>query len=175
VAVIAPYKPEKIICGFLYGSEADYQSAKQKMSAEYGTADLESPPFKFEHTSYYTAEMGSGLFRRFVSFEKPVDPSLLSKIKLFAMNTELQLLYEGTRKRRVNIDPGLLSEPKVVLASAKNFSHRICIGNGIWAEVTLRYSGNTFTTLEWTYPDYAFPESIKFFNRVREIYRCQTR
>ena len=173
MAEINPYKPEKLICGFLYADEADYEKAKIVMSGMYGDMDFESSGIKFSHTSYYETEMGGPLTRRFVSFKDTVDPSRLSEVKLFAMETESELLFEGTQNRRVNIDPGLLSEPKVVLASAKNFSHRIAIGHGIWAELTLRYIGNTYTTLEWTYPDYAFAESVRIFNNIRENYRRQ--
>ena len=76
-------------------------------------------------------------------------------------------------KRRVNIDPGYISQSKLVLATTKDHSHRIYLGQGIFAEVTLRYYKGTFRAWEWTYPDYASPPYIAIFNHIRKLYKEQ--
>ncbi|MFN3467301.1 MAG: DUF4416 family protein, partial [Candidatus Brocadiales bacterium] len=46
--------------------------------------------------------------------------------------------------RPVNIDPGYLTSSKLVLASTNDYSHRIYLKKGIYAEVTLRYVKGAF-------------------------------
>jgi len=62
-----------------------------------------------------------------------------------------------------------------VLATTKNYAHRIYLGGGIYAEVTLRYQGGTFRPWPWTYPDYASPPLIAIFNHIRQLYVRQLR
>jgi hypothetical protein len=165
--------PEKLISGFIYKEAMDYEKAKKAMTLKFGPADLESAEMEFNYTDYYGAEMGRGLKRRFLSFEKLIDPAALSTVKVFTDRIEKKNMRSGTHNRKVNIDPGLISLPKLVLATTKNFAHRIYIGNGIYAEVTLRYMAGHYTKLEWTYPDYASPEYTAVLNEIREIYRKQ--
>lgn len=162
--------PEKLISGFIYKEAAVYERVKKEMAAKFGKIDHESPEIGFDFTDYYEAEMGSGLIRRFVSFKKLIDPGVLAGVKLFTDKIERKYLYPGTKNRKINIDPGLLCHSKLVLATTKNFAHRIYIGKGIYAEVTLRYKNGKFTVLEWTYPDFATPAYQAELNIIREIY-----
>jgi hypothetical protein len=57
-----------------------------------------------------------------------------------------------------------------VLASGKNFSHRICVGDGIYADLTLIYHKSGFQRLPWTYPDYADDDMLAFLKQVRNKY-----
>ena len=98
--------------------------------------------------------MGDNLFRKLISFEKLIKPETLSDIKLFTNSIENEHLAEGG-KRIVNIDPGYISLEKLVLATGKNFAHRIYLRNGIYADLTLVYKNGDFQPLEWTFPDYA--------------------
>jgi hypothetical protein len=172
LGVLRTPKQEKLIMGLIYSSPDGLADVLKLLAARFGTLDYESPEFEFKHTSYYEDEMGAGLKRKFITHEKLVEVEDLADIKLFTNDVEKQFTFGGG-KRRVNIDPGLISEPKLVLASTKNFTHRIYIGKGIYAEVTLRYIGTSYTTLEWTYPDYANPDHIKIFNEIRKKYREQ--
>ena len=45
------------------------------------------------------------------------------------------------------------------------------LGQGIYAEVTLRHTGGRFVPWEWTYPDYRSAEYLTFFDAVRRRYR----
>lgn len=165
--------PEKLITALIYKEENIYIGAKEILQDRFGNIDFESPKINFIYTDYYNNETGTGLIRRFISFEKLVDPGKLSSIKVLTNEIEQQFLYENTNKRRINIDPGLLSMSKFILATTKNYSHRIYIGQGIFAEVTLKYENKDFTGFDWTYPDYKTDEYRKILGEVREIYKEQ--
>jgi hypothetical protein len=88
---------------------------------------------------------------------------------------ELLRTPNTTIKRPVNLDPGYIEQAKVVLASTKNFYHRIYIGRGIFAEVTMHFKNNTYQFFPWTYPDYQSRDYQEFFLRTRQIFRSQLR
>ena len=75
--------------------------------------------------------------------------------------------------RTVNIDPGYIDRMKLVLATTKDSSHRVYLGQGIYADVELIYRSGSFVCLEWTYPDYREKFAIEFFNTVRDAYLAQ--
>ena len=97
--------------------------------------------------------MGSPLFRRLFGFKQLIQQHDLGQIKLTTNSIEHQ--YSSGNKRLVNIDPGYLLHERFVLATGKNYSHRIYIGKGIYADLTLIYCHGRFESLPWTYPDYA--------------------
>lgn len=142
---------------------------------EYGPLDFESDVWPWEMTDYYRAEMGPGLLRKFIFCERLIDPSGLQEIKIFTNAVEREFTMAGSAppRRRINIDPGYVTEAKVVLATTKDFSHRIYIGGGIYAEVTLRYNTveRGFTAFEYTYPDYRTDAYRTLFNDARELLR----
>ncbi len=168
-------RPEKFMCGFIYKEEEVLKESKNILIQKYGPIDYESPVIPFKHTDYYNVEMGKGLCRAFMSFERLICPSELAGIKIFTNETEKKFYYPGTEKRKINIDPGIMSLPKLILASTKNFYHRIYIGRGIYAEVTLKYRGGNFETFEWTFPDYASDEYKEILLKIRGIYASQVK
>jgi hypothetical protein len=132
--------------------------------------------FPFDGTGYYDDEMGTGLTRLFCSFRDPVGQDTLADLKLWTEGLEKELAWgEGRGRRRVNLDPGLLCLEKLVLASTKDFSHRICLRDGIFAEVSLLCRAGGFQTLPWTYPDYRRGETLDFFNALRLNWRRRLR
>lgn len=167
--------PVKLIAGIIYSDELFTGKAVNMMVSEYGDIDIETEPVKFDQTDYYTDEMGELLYRKFISFEKLIAPENLSTIKRFTNDIELRFSLPGCEgpKRRVNIDPGYLELSKLVLASTKNFSHRIYLERGIYGEVTMMYRDNRFVALEWTYPDYQTRYAIDFLEEVRSRYNRQ--
>ncbi|MGQ9626282.1 MAG: DUF4416 family protein [Anaerolineae bacterium] len=163
--------PVKLIASLFSAEEELIEKAKEAMVEHFGPADYESELLPFDHTDYYAPEFGEGLVRRFLAFAKLVDPRELAGIKIWT--NELEMKFAEGEKRRVNIDPGYVSQSKLVLATTKDHSHRIYLGQGIYAEVTLRFYKGSFRPWEWTYPDYASPAYISIFNRIREAYRKQ--
>lgn len=167
-------RPVKLIVGMLFLQEDIFIRAREDLVSEYGEVDFESPLFPFHYTDYYSREMGDKLWRKFVSFKNLINPEDLPVIKIFTNKLEDKFLQPGSSKRRINIDPGYITLSKLVLATTKNFSHRIYIGRGIYAEVTLRYLKNKgFQPWDWTYPDYKSREYLNVFNLIRDRYYQQ--
>ncbi|MFA5156269.1 MAG: DUF4416 family protein [Candidatus Omnitrophota bacterium] len=164
--------PVKLIAGFIFQNKNTFTNAKACLLRQFGKADFESPRLAFNYTDYYKKEIGDGLYRKFLSFEKLIDPSKLAEIKIFANRIEKKFSKDGCR--RINIDPGYLDLAKLVLATTKDYSHRIYLKKGIYAEITLSYQGKDFRPLPWTYPDYQTAEYIRIFNQIRGLYARQT-
>ncbi len=164
-------KPVKLICGVLFDNAVDLDSVDKILVSKFGLIDHKSQQFKFTFTEYYNDEMGSNLSKQFYSFEKLVMPDSLADIKNETIEIETKFSHDG--KRTVNLDPGYLEESKLVLASTKNFSHRIYLRDHIWAELTLRYIRGEFVANPWSYPDYCQDLAIEFLKSVRENYRNQ--
>ena len=143
------------------------EKASGIMERRFGPVSNRSKIFNFTQTDYYTAEMGGGLKKMFFVFKKPIFPENLIDIKLYTMKLESK--FSVSEKRRVNLDPGYLSLSKVVLATHKDYAHRLYLGKGIYGEITLFFKDKTFTPFPWTFPDYRTPDYINFFNDERKI------
>ena len=139
-----------------------------QMSEIYGPVDWSSPEMFFDRTKYYAKEMGWPLHRRFVSFKELIHPEALVEVKLKTNEIENGNLIRGNR--RINMDPGYISPERVILATGKNYIHRVYLTKGIYADLTLIFKRGSFRPLEWTYRDYADPEMIGYLNELREAY-----
>ncbi len=170
-----PQIPEMVkLIASIFSREAEYISrAIEVLSGLFGPLDWISPQIPFDRTRYYEREMGWPLLRRFVSFENLVDPGSLAEVKLQTNQIELSFSPEG--KRLVNIDPGYISLERLILATGKNYTHRVYLSKGIYADLTLIYSKGSFVPLRWTYPDYQDEKVIVWFNKIRERYKEQIR
>ncbi|MCX7927975.1 MAG: DUF4416 family protein [Candidatus Omnitrophica bacterium] len=158
----------KLFCGIIFSDNFYLEKAKRLLIRNFGIIDFESQILPFNYTRYYEAEMGGGLKRFFVSFKKLIHPKKLAFIKRRTNLIEQKLSVGG--RRSVNLDPGYLDKAKVVLASTKDYCHRIYIGKGIFAEVTLRYVHKSFQPWDWTYPDYKSKEYLSIFSDIRALY-----
>jgi hypothetical protein len=168
--------PVKLITGIISSSNKAIIWSEKALEKKFGEIDYKSENMEFGFTDYYAGDMGPGLSRCFFSFKNLVEPSALSSIKLFTNKLELDLARSyKTIKRPVNIDPGYITEAKLVLASTKDYAHRIYIDKRIYAEITLYYQRNTFHPHTWTYPDYRSKPYIDIFNCIRDIYMKQRR
>ncbi len=157
--------PAKLIAGFLFRSFEVQRKALSLLSDRYGPLDILTEAEQFTYTSYYDREMGEGLYRQTASFLRLMPWEELVSAKLFTNELEKQFLHDD--RRTVNIDPGLLSEERLVLATGKNFTHRIHLKSGIYADLTLIYQKGAYQGLPWTYPDYNAPLLLHFFNALR--------
>jgi len=144
---------------------------RDRAVAAWGPLALGSPPFRFDQTHYYDASMGPGLRKVFFAFARPADPASLAEWKLAANAWEEQYaaLARHPEPRPLNLDPGYLTLGKLVLASTKDFAHRVYLGRGIYAEVTLFYRDHRWEHHEWTFADYRRREYQEFFSRCREF------
>lgn len=162
--------PAVVFAGVILAHDADWRRTVDPMVSLWGSVDLVSDPMPFDLTAYYTAEMGEGLVRRLLAFEGLVSADLLPELKLQAIEIEASLC-RPTGSRTVNIDVGYLDLHRVVLASTKERPHKIYMGRGIWADLTLRYGKGRFHRFPWTFPDFADGRYDAFLLRLREHYK----
>ena len=166
-------KKVKFLVGFIYSDEEVYLRAKNILRKKYGEFDFESQTIPFDFTDYYCEEMGTHLKRRFLSARKLFKLTDFVAIKHYCIKIEKMFSCSGMRK--INIDPGYLNDAKLVLLTRKNFFHRIYLGKGIYAEVTLYYSKKKINYLPWTYPDYRTEEYTDIILKIRNTYMSQIR
>lgn len=164
-------RPVKLIVAALAAEDTAAAQARIELAAAFGSIDFTSPCYPFEVTSYYAAEMGAPLYRRFFAFADLISPEMLPQIKLRTNALEAGLAQAG--KRRVNLDPGYLDTDKYVLASAKYHGYKIYLAHGVWADLTLHYEKGKFSALPWSFPDFRSGAYEKTFVRIREIYKQQ--
>ncbi|MEJ5299446.1 MAG: DUF4416 family protein [Thermodesulforhabdaceae bacterium] len=165
MSVPKPPLPSKLFVGLLFSDLQKAHEAVKKLCDRFGSLDLATCPRIFTESNYYEREMGQPIFRMFLSFQHLVDPQEIVEIKLFTNDLELSLARDGHRV--VNIDPGLLSEERLILATGKNYTHRIYLRNGIYADLTLIYRRGAYQPLEWTYPDYKNPFLLHLLSILR--------
>ena len=161
-------KPAKLVIGFFLKEKDLVVPVVKALTDKFGPVDMVSSWLPFNFTTYYEPEMGKPLFRRMLAFETLIKQSALSEIKQITNDLELEYLKHS--KRRVNLDPGYLLRERFVLATGKNYSHRIYIGQRIYADLTLIYTKGRFIKLPWTYPDYAQQNMLNYLERVRNKY-----
>lgn len=171
--IIEPH-PVKLFIGMLSQDISLLELLTGSLQKIFGPSDLESHVLPWGHTRYYEKEMGESLKRKFIFFERLINPWAIADIKLKTIGLENRHLNE-TGGRKINLDPGYLDAAKIVLASTKDFSHRIYLDKGIYGEVTLVYSGKDYQTLPYTFPDYRTREYWDIFKSARELFKEGTR
>lgn len=169
-----PFSPVKLVCGVIAARDPFFDLAVRRLEEIFGSADARSPRCAFDLTDYYEKQMGPGLARMFLSFDRLIRPEDLSDIKLRtnALEREVQVHFHEER-RIVNLDPGYLTSAALVMATAKDFSHRIPLQKGIYAHLEFLFHQNGHQSLSWTYPDLRGDRYKAFFLEVREIYTSQ--
>ncbi len=166
--------PVKLFVGILTSNASLLLEIEEKLTAIFGAIDARSGPFPFDQTHYYDEEMGSPIHRQFLAFATLIDAAEIAGIKVKTNGLESLFAAASSGVRRpVNLDPGYLEQSKVVLASTKNFFHRILIAEGIYAEVTLHYQDGEWKDFPWTFPDYKSDRYRDFFSSLRDLYRQQ--
>lgn len=164
-------RPVKLIIGILAANEAALAVAIESINEHIGLIDLTSDVWPFTQTDYYKDELGPNALRQFVSIENLIDPGQLAQLKHTTNSLEQQLAesLKLPHSRPVNLDPGFIEPSKLVLASTKNFSHRIYIGNKMYAEVTLMYEKGSWRHFSYTFPDYRQACYQDFLTKVRSL------
>jgi hypothetical protein len=165
------YPPSAMLfAGLIYRNLEIEESAKLKLGDKFGEIYRQGITIPFTFTDYYDKEMSGDLKREFISFKKLIEIDALPEIKLATNKIESELAISSNNNRRINIDPGYITPEKMVLATTKNWGHRPYLTKGIYAELTYRFQKGSFTSLEWTYPDYRTKEVITIFNEWRKWY-----
>lgn len=171
---VQPYRPTLLLLGAFSRHPQALEWARERAVQQWGPVALASELFDFRETDYYERSMGTDLKKVFFLFSLPFDPAMLVETKLLTNEWEEEYRDANpcTEARPLNLDPGYLTEGKLVLASTKDHNHRLYMARGIYAEVTLNYQrGGIWRPLDWTYPDYRRPDYHEFFTRCRNYLR----
>ena len=172
-------QPVKLVVPMLAGAPELLEEATEALAASYGPPDYVSTAIPFCFTDYYEREHGPGLLRRIVAFCDLIDPGRLAAIKRHTNDLEGRWAVAGEEgappRRRVNLDPGYLAAGKLVLATTKDQAHRLYLGEGIYAEVTLAYRAGDWRPWPWTYPDYRTEAYHAVLRNIRRLYMAQLR
>lgn len=170
-----PIKPDpvQLFTGILYSKEKHLLSAIAQLIPLFGEPDYRSPEFPFTVTDYYDHELGSPVFRTFVSFSPLIMPDQLADIKIKTNSIEDALAVGELRA--VNLDPGYLDYDKVVLASAKYNGQKIYLSQGIWADLTLHFEKSGFDPYPWSFPDFKQHLYDDVFLHIRRLYKQKRR
>ena len=149
---VRPPRRAKLFCGLLSGDVDLLAEARRRLARQLGPIQLVSQVWPFDATDYYRDALGDHIRRQFVVFAELFWPAGL---------------------RPVNLDPGYLTLSKLVLATTKDYSHRLYLQAGIYAEVTLYFEKGDWRAWPWTYPDYAADAYRAFFREARQEYQRQ--
>lgn len=166
---ITSHQPVLLICAMVSRYPAALQWGIDRLTERYGPSALESPVFEFTETTYYRDSMGDDLKKQFVGFETLIDPADLVDAKIATNQMEQDYIDQHTdpEARPLNLDPGYISQAKLVLATTKDRDHRLYVAKGIYAEVTLFFRQKQWCGRSWTYPDYQRDDFQTFFTQCR--------
>lgn len=174
---IAAHRPVLMLVAAFSRYDDALAWGRQRCVEAFGPLALESESFEHNETTYYQREMGPDLRKTFWAFERLVDPAALVDAKLMTNQWEVDYaaLANKAEPRPLNLDPGYLTEAKLVLASTKDRDHRLYLDRGIFAENTLFFRGGNWQLRPWTYPDYQRADYHLFFTRCRDYLRQRYR
>jgi hypothetical protein len=166
MGVIAVPKKVKLFCGIISSNAEIEQKALAVLEKKFSGIDLTSATILFDFSDYYNPEMGDNLNRFWISFKNLITATDIAGIKIFTNSIEDS--FVANNKRRINIDPGYISPANIILATTKNYSHRIYLSNGIYGEVTAIYKKAEIVKLPWSYPDYFSNQATEFLLKARK-------
>lgn len=155
--------------GLLYRSDLFSEADLLKRVEDlYGKTLTFTPEFN-PLAAYYAKEMGDEklLKRIFLVTTQAYPREFLLTTKLLSLEWERE--WAQNSKRMVNVDLGFISPENFILATTKNYAHRIFLGQNIFADLTYQCLEGTFQTLPWTYPDFKDQPKIDFLSWCRSF------
>lgn len=166
------HQPVKYFTALTYVSSYDIETLSKELESIISPIEMQSTSYNFSSfTEYYQPEMGNDLNKIFWIFSELLPPDKLPEMKIKTNQLERRHSIRG--KRQINLDPGYISQAKLVLATTKDYSHRVYLTQGIFADLHLRFYQGSFRKQPWTYPDFQQVDVILFFNQVRDNYLQQ--
>jgi len=161
------FEEPALFIGALFSDKRILDDILPVIQDKFGNILFQSNILRWKYSDHYNKELGTPIYRIFLFFDGIIDPSTLSDIKL--LTNDMEGIYSHAGKRRINLDPGYITLAKVVLASTKNYSHRIYLGKGIYAELALLYRNRQFIPMPYTYNDYKDQTCLDMFINVRDL------
>jgi hypothetical protein len=169
---IKPYPPVKYFAAITFTAGNYLVDLYGALENLFSAIDHKSEIFDFDQfTSYYQSEMGKSLQKQIISFKTLLPAEQLPALKIATNSIEENFLLNG--KRTINVDPGYLTAARMVLATTKDYDHRIYLGMGIFGDLHYRFRSGHFRFNEWTYPDYQQENILHYFEELRILYMEQ--
>ena len=175
MAKLETIEPVVRICAVISRHEQARRWAVGQLTEVWGEPLQIESEQPFDAGGFYTPSMGPNLVKRLVAISTLADPGELADWKLLTNELERRYAYETSHDetRPLNLDPGYVTQAKLVLATTKDRDHRLYLRDGIFAEVTLNYMRKKWVHHRWTYPDYRTEEVISFAQSCREHLRAR--
>ena len=176
-----PKSPQRVtpLVAMLAADPGHFDAVQGPLEELLGPVELRSKLFPFDPTEYYTPTMGANLQRCFFTFHNFADPAALADWKLATNALEERLAPilapGGDPPRPINLDPGYVTGAKLVLATTKDFAHRIYLRDGIFAEITLTFRAGRWLSHQFTFPDFKSGIYDTFLRRARDTHLHKSR
>ncbi len=88
MGIIQEHEPVKLVTSIFSQDKNLIDSAIRMLVDKFGKIDFETELLEFNQTNYYEMEMGKVLLRKFVSFERLIEPNSISDIKIYKKQLE---------------------------------------------------------------------------------------
>ncbi len=160
-----------LVIACLFSDKSVFENVLEECTHIWGNVDYVSKSFVFDSTDYYASEMGPGLYRCFLSFKVLITPEECLPIKHIC--TDIEKKFSISTNRTVNLDAGYIDTYKYVLFSYKEGGHKLFIGDGVWADMTLMYKKGTWYPFTWTFPDFKNDRYYRELITIREYYKIK--
>ena len=147
----------------------------RKLEETWGAIHYKGKLFAFDKTDYYTPEMGDGLYRGVLSFEKCIPAETIAQEKARSNEFELAFANAGSEHRCVNVDIGYMDLDKVVLPSYKRGPFKLYAGEGVWLDMLLTYAKGEFHPTAWAFDDFKRNPYQHDLQLIRERWRKSVR
>jgi len=158
----------KLFLALLYRPDAALDAIMIEITHAFGAVERMYGPIQFAFSDYYKDEVGERPLKQYMTFERLIERDMLPAVKTATNAIEARYLDNGVRT--ANLDPGYLVKDKLVLATTKDFYHRLYLAQGIFGEVTLHFRKGVFRYFSWTYPDYMDPAFLEFLTKERAAF-----
>ncbi len=169
MGIIKINPPVKFFTAITFKEDTPLKRILNKLEQILSPIDTKSPAYAFDQfTDYYQPEMGVELQKQMISFLEIKPAETIVEIKIATNKIEDE--FSENKRRTVNIDPGYICAAKMILATTKDYDHRIYLNRGIFGDVHLRFRQGHFTFNEWTYPDYRQEQITSYFEKLRGLY-----
>lgn len=167
------HEPVKFFIGVIFNpGRLKEDEIKTIIGEHFGARGICSETISFDQfTIYYADEMGQGLMRFWTEIAGLRSPDELVPLKWEC--TALENYFAEGGKRMLNLDPGYIAEAKLILATFKDFSHRVYISQGVFADLQMMFRNGKYEPMPWTFSDYRSLWAQNFFVKLREKYREQ--